>query len=152
MDNKLIRKTRGMQYHQLPDGSIEAEPRIVNVTWHSFVISQAIEYKKPRKVKKSPVKVIPIPDAPRCRAKRATINERANRAVKVYAPINLDASSVPKPFKLKNGKQKSKLELRDPSNQSNFSFAARVYHFYLILLFFSPFFSVRETISYNGQH
>lgn len=48
-ERKLIRRTRQQRIYEYPDGSREVEPNLA-VTQYSFVLSQAIEYKKKRAV------------------------------------------------------------------------------------------------------
>lgn len=109
----FIRKTRSKQYFQMPDGKIHDEDNSSDVTKHSFVISQAIEYSKKRKqhpkIPKRAQQNVEIPkknDAI-CSA-RSKINAKSDRATRVYPLINLNLSAVPKPTKIRSKKQLGK--------------------------------------------
>lgn len=109
MDSPLIRKTRRMEYFEMEDGLIGARPRNKDVTEYSFVISQAIEYRKEKSPRAKRVPAArPLPRPANSRAFRDAANARAERATKRYKTIDLEAITVPKPNKIRNNKQKRK--------------------------------------------
>lgn len=121
MENrKFIRRTRDNRYYLLPDGvTIVAEPNDLWATDYSFVVKRPIEYKKKRAPKKVPPKRAEVNALRRkitakTRILRATINRNAIRATHVYSPINLELTVVPKPKRIKNQKQLSKLRIPCP--------------------------------------
>lgn len=110
-NDTLIRRTRSKRYYLMSNGSVREEDNW-EVTNYSFVVSQAIEYKKStgtKPKKKSQRNVQRNVAEPRVTAEirdmRAKINERSNRATRVYPSIDLDASAVPRPKKIKSKKQ-----------------------------------------------
>lgn len=107
----LIRRTRSKRYYLMPDGFVREEDNS-EVTNYSFVISQAIEYKKttvtkPKKKSQKNVQqnVAESRVNDEIRNMRTRINERSNRATRMYPSIDLDVSAVPRPKKIKSKKQ-----------------------------------------------
>lgn len=134
---RVVRKTRRMEYCEIRPGCIAALPNDRDVTEHSFVISQAIEYRKLRGPRKTPVKrpsPRPKPKIADARGIREMTNARAKRATKIFPSIHLDVSTVPKPIKIRNNKQTSKPEIEP----------AYIWYICLIVCFF--LFIFRRTI------
>lgn len=104
-DNEvMVLRTRACRYLRDNEGIVKPIPNNLGVTEHSFVLSQAIEYKKRRTPKK------PLPKKPgnirvpnvteQVRNERAKINRKANNAKRVMKPIDLNLTTVPKPIKI----------------------------------------------------
>lgn len=115
---EFVRRTRKNNYYRKPDGTMEAEFLRSNVTDYSYVISQPIEYKKPRAARKTPSKRfakksaqnraqlnVPAFSIPtKFKGCRVNLVRIAERMPKEYPTIDLEKSMVPKPKKgeLKN--------------------------------------------------
>lgn len=106
----FVRKTRSTRYYRTASGKLQKENN-TEVTNHEFVIAQAIEYKKVRGRRQNPA-IHAINAGPKTTAEmrnaRAKINERSSRPNRIFPAIDLSATAVPRPNKIKSKKQLGK--------------------------------------------
>lgn len=113
--SNLIRRTRDTRYYAMPDGTVKAVRNFAPPTEYSLVISQPIEYSKkraPRAKKTLPTRAPTNEQGPskitaEIRSAREKVNKLAAKATRVFPPINLDSTAVPKPKPLKTQKRLS---------------------------------------------
>lgn len=115
MENReLVRRTRKNVYYSTADGKPETSVLDKNnVTEHSFVASKPIEYKKRTAKRRASNQIAPEPaeravHVAKSTAERLKVNKKASRARRIFPTINLDATAVPLPMKIKSKKRLGK--------------------------------------------
>lgn len=114
--SNLIRRTRDTRYYAMPDGSVKAVRNVSPATEYSLVISQPIEHTKkraPRAKKTLPTRVPTNNPGPsritaEIRSARDKVNQLAAKSTRIFPPIILDKTVVPKPKPLKTKKREWK--------------------------------------------
>lgn len=140
----LVRKTRATRYYRTANGKLQKEDN-KEVTSHDFVIAQAIEYKKVRGRRQNPA-IHAINTGPKTTAEmrnaRDKINERSSRPKRIFPAIDLSATAVPRPNKIKSKKHLGKP--RNPMRQCELP-CSTYFHTFIYNFSISAFVSQRRT-------